>query len=304
MQWKFEELRKEPLLHFFIIALILFIAAEFLNKDNRFNQEYTLLINEDKIIEHLQFQKKTFNQTFARRYWQSLTQTEKFNLIDDYIREEILYREAINLGLQEHDQIIRRRLIQKLDYVTGGFSSKISITDEDLKNYFQLNQEKYRIEASITFTHVFFDARHYSKENLEETAKQTLDQLLKQSIPFEKSSLYGDRFLFHRNYVERTSQLVASHLGNTLAQNVFRLPLNTWSGPLESPYGLHLILVSDHKKSRLPSLSEAYPLILEDYRREKLEVNKKMKFKELLAEYRVEWDNSLPYVPMDTIYAK
>ncbi|XZZ64234.1 hypothetical protein ACJJIF_21960 (plasmid) [Microbulbifer sp. SSSA002] len=77
-------------------------------------------------------------------------------MIDDYIREEILYREAINLGLQEHDQIIRRRLIQKLDYVTGGFSSKISITDEDLKNYFKLNQEKYRIEASITFTHVFF----------------------------------------------------------------------------------------------------------------------------------------------------
>ncbi|WP_444916437.1 peptidyl-prolyl cis-trans isomerase [Microbulbifer sp. JMSA003] len=303
MQRKLEILKREPLVHFSIIALLLFVFAELLIEENGTNYEDTLLISEDILIEHLQFQKKTFNQSFVRRYWKGLTQPEKSNLINDYIKEEVLYREALNLGLQKHDQIIRRRLIQKLDYVNGGFSSNTDISEEDLENYFQLHREKYRIEASITFSHVFFDFRRHSTEKLEETVKQNLNHLIKQSVPFEESALYGDRFIFHRNYVDRTPRLVASHFGDDFAESIFQLPLNTWSGPFESPYGLHLILVSENKTSRLPSFREASPLVLEDYRRNKMEENKQLRIQELLAGYRIERDASIPYVPVDITYA-
>ncbi|WP_444898180.1 peptidyl-prolyl cis-trans isomerase [Microbulbifer sp. SSSA005] len=303
MQRKLEILKREPLVHFCIIALLLLVVAELLIEENGTNHEDTLLISEDILIEHLQFQKKTFNQSFARRYWEGLTQPEKSNLINDYIKEEVLYREALNLGLQKHDQIIRRRLIQKLDYVNGGFSSNTDISEEDLENYFQLHREKYRIEASITFTHVFFDFRRHSKEKLEKTVKQSFNHLIKQSVPFEESARYGDRFIFHRNYVDRTLRLVASHFGDDLADSIFQLPLNAWSGPFESPYGLHLILVSENKTSRLPSFREAAPLVLEDYRRNKMEENRQLKIQELLAGYRIERDASIPYVPMDITYA-
>ncbi|WP_444927073.1 peptidyl-prolyl cis-trans isomerase [Microbulbifer sp. TRSA002] len=303
MQRKLEILKREPLVHFSIVALVLFIVAELLIEENGTNYEETLLISEDILIEHLQFQKKTFDQNFARRYWEGLTQPEKSNLINDYIKEEVLYREALNLGLQKHDQIIRRRLIQKLDYVNGGFSSNTDISEEDLESYFQLHHEKYRIEASITFTHVFFDLRRHSKEKLEKTVKQSLNHLIKQSVPFEESALHGDRFIFHRNYVDRTLHLVASHFGDELAESIFQLPLNTWSGPFESPYGLHLILVSENKTSRLPSFREASPLVLEDYRRNKMEENKQLRIQELLTGYRIERDASIPYVPVDITYA-
>ncbi|WP_445360149.1 peptidyl-prolyl cis-trans isomerase [Microbulbifer sp. EKSA005] len=303
MQRKLEILKREPLVHFSIIALVLFVVAELLIEENGTNFEDTLLISEDILIEHLQFQKKTFNQSFARRYWEGLTQPEKSDLINDYIKEEVLYREALNLGLQKHDQIIRRRLIQKLDYVNGGFSSNTDISEEDLENYFQLYREKYRIEASITFTHVFFDFRRHSKEKLEKTVKQSLNHLIKQSVPFEESAFYGDRFIFHRNYADRTPHLVASHFGDDLAERIFQLPLNTWSGPFKSPYGLHLILVSENKTSRLPNFRETAPLVLEDYRRNKMEENRQLRIQELLAGYRIERDASIPYVPVDITYA-
>ncbi|GAB2884603.1 peptidylprolyl isomerase [Microbulbifer echini] len=305
MYWSFSRLGRDPLIHFLIIALLLFVGAELIEKKgDGSDQEHIILLNKDNLIEYIQYQKKTFNPIYSRRYWQNLTDIERANLIADYIQEEILYREAINLGLQENDQIIRRRLIQKLEYVTEGFFEDININEDNLEAYFRLHQEKYRIDASITFTHVFFDHKIHSKIKLKETAKRTLDHLLKKSEAFEKSSLYGDRFVFHRNYVERTPQLVASHFGDAFAKWAFQLPLNTWSGPFESPYGLHLVLAISNKSSRLPNFREAAPLVRADYRHEKMEEKKRRKIEELMNRYQVVWSSPMPNVSTEVTYAK
>ncbi|MCO1336429.1 peptidylprolyl isomerase [Microbulbifer sp. OS29] len=305
MGWSWRRLSREPLIHFLLIASALFGGAEMVRlKGDSLDQAHTLTLSEDLILEYIQYKKKTFNLGFAGAYWRGLSPAEKSSLIDDYIREEVLFREAIKLGLEKNDQIIRRRLIQKLDYVTRGFADDIDVSLEDLKTYFQQHQESYRLEPSITFTHVFFDARKHSSERINVLALQTLQHLSEKSEAFEKSSGYGDRFPFHRNYVERTPQLVASHLGGAIVEKVFKLPLNTWSGPFESPYGLHLVLVVKNIASRLPAFHDAAPMILEDYRRENMDRLSRKRLQELMARYQIEMDVSLLSVSPSLTYAK
>ncbi|GAA5442001.1 hypothetical protein Misp06_00162 [Microbulbifer sp. NBRC 101763] len=298
-------LGRDPLVHFLAIALFLFVGIELVDpKAGASDQTNILHLNEDLLIEYIQYQKKTFNPRFARTYWQSLAPSDRSDLIHDYIREEVLYREAMNLGLQDNDQIIRRRLIQKLEYVTDGFVGDINVSRQDLEQYFWLHQEEYRIEASVTFTHVFFDFRNQFNNSLEEVALQTLDHLLEKSVAFEKSAGYGDRFIFHRNYVARTRQLVASHMGEDMTRKIFQLPINTWSGPYQSPYGLHLVLVVENNPSRLPNFQEVAPLVLEDYRRQRMDDMRRRKIQELIAQYRVEWDLSIQDLSADFTYVK
>ncbi|MFA0810657.1 peptidyl-prolyl cis-trans isomerase [Microbulbifer epialgicus] len=287
------------------IALFLFVGVELVEPDaGASDQKNILHLNEDLLVEYIQYRKKTFNPDFAKTYWKGLAPSERSDLIHDYVREEVLYREAINLGLQDNDQIIRRRLIQKLEYVTEGFASDINVSQQDLEDYFRLHQEEYQIEASVTFTHVFFDFSSQLNSSLEETALQTLGYLLEKSVAFEKASEHGDRFIYHRNYVGRTRQLVASHMGADMAQKIFQLPMNTWSGPFESPYGLHLVLVVENNPSRLPNYQEVAPLVLEDYRRQKLDDMRHRKIQELIAQYRIELDPSMQNVPADFAYVK
>ncbi|WP_143731141.1 peptidyl-prolyl cis-trans isomerase [Microbulbifer sp. GL-2] len=305
MQWIWVAIKREPLIHFLLIALMLFGSAELLKlKGGSLDQEYTLTVSEDLLFKYIQYQKKTFSPGFARAYWQGLSSSEKAFLIDNYIHEEVLYREAISLGLEKNDQIIRRRLIQKLEYVTRGVAHEVDISQNALKNYFQHHQERYRLEASITFTHVFFDGRKHSAERMNVLALQTLENLRSKSEVFERSSGYGDRFPFHRNYVERTLQLVSSHMGEFLAQQVFTLPLNTWSGPFESPYGLHLVLVTKNTASRLPTFKEAAPMVVEDYRREKMDSASRQKLQKLIARYQIDWGVSVPDTSMSLTHAE
>jgi len=305
MQWSWKAIRREPLIHFLLISVVLFCGAELTNlKGGSPSQAYTLTVSESLLFKYIQYQKKTFSPGFARAYWQGLSPSEKAVLIDDYIREEVLYREAVSLGLEKSDQIIRRRLIQKLDYVTRGVAHEVDISQNELKNYFQLRQERYRLEASITFTHVFFDGRKHSAERMDVLALQTLEELRSKSEAFERSSGYGDRFPFHRNYVERTLQLVSSHMGEFLAQQVFTLPLNTWSGPFVSPYGQHLVLVTKNTASRLPTFKEAVPMVVQDYRREKMDSARRQKLQKLITRYKIDWEISVPDTSMSLTYAE
>ncbi|WHI50057.1 hypothetical protein P3339_16590 [Microbulbifer sp. MLAF003] len=148
-------LGRDPLVHFLAIALFLFVGIELVDpKAGASDQTNILHLNEDLLIEYIQYQ-KNIQPEVCQDLLAELGPSDRSDLIHDYIREEVLYREAMNLGLQDNDQIIRRRLIQKLEYVTDGFVGDINVSRQDLEQYFWLHQEEYRIEASVTFTHVF-----------------------------------------------------------------------------------------------------------------------------------------------------
>jgi PPIC-type PPIASE domain len=150
-------------------------------------------------------------------------------------------------------------LIQKLDYVTRGFVSDAGkISEVELEQFFVENKNNYLIDASITFTHVFFDSKKHGSESAMTQAQETLQHLNDKKVPFDKAPSYGDRFLFHRNYVDRTPKFVETHFGGELGKKVFDLPISNqqWHGPLLSNYGVHLVMAIKNQRSRSPELEE------------------------------------------------
>ena len=143
-------------------------------------------------MQYLQLRAKTFDQVEAVRALNAMSAEGRQQLVDDYIREEVLFREALALNLDNNDQLVRRRLVQKMEYVAQGFYDDIPVPAEaDLRAFYQQNLERYRKAPEITFTHVFIAAKEDEIADTKTAAVKLLEQLNRGRVPFENAPRYG-----------------------------------------------------------------------------------------------------------------
>ena len=261
---------REPLVHFLAAGVGLFVLFGIVNRDEPNDDPNVVIVDHDALLTFVQYRIKAFNPALAEKKLQSLSDEELERLIDDYVREEVLHREALALGLDEDDYVIRRRLVQKLEFITEGFAEASVEPDEAaLRRYFDAHKADYFVEPFVTFTHVFFETEDRPRDEVRAKARKKLAELNRQSTPFSDAPKHGDRFLYHVNYVERTPEYVSSHFGPTMAKAIFELEPNdfVWRGPFDSPYGVHLVLLITNEPGRDPELSEIEGRVREDWRR-------------------------------------
>ena len=152
----FSKLIKEPLFQFLLIAFVLLLAERLILGNSYNDDQYRIYVDDQVLQQYLQIRAKAFNQSEAKNALSKLSEDMRQQLVDDYIRDEVLFREALALNLDNNDQLIRRRLIQKMEYLSQGFYDDIPVpTEADLRQYYQKNPEIYRQPAEITFTHIF-----------------------------------------------------------------------------------------------------------------------------------------------------
>jgi len=263
-----KNLMRQPLVHFLLIGLALFLVYDFTGNNKRGSDELKIVVvDKDSLLEFMQYRSKAFNKKQFEQKLYNMSDEKLENMIDDYVREEVLYREALGLGLDKEDYVIRRRLVQKLDFINRGFvDSTMALTDTDIKNYFEENKERYYVEPYVTFTHVFFNNETHENDKARKLAENELGVLNGKNVPFTESMKYGERFLYHTNYVERTPGYVESHFGRDMAKFVFGLEPsdNTWHGPFESPYGYHLVKLTNREDGRYPEIDEIYGRVKQD----------------------------------------
>ena len=246
---------KEPLVHFFLLGLLIVVVFEFegspLEEDSK-----VITIDRDVLINHMQYRSKSFEyEKFALMLEQlSPKQTEK--LLEEFIREEVLFREAKSLNLGEEDYIIRQRMVQKVEYLLRAAEIKGSVQPEE---FYSLNKERYLIPRKITFTHIFFGKQERgSWAEAERSAKKLLTESLGTPPENGKEINSGDRFIFHKNYVEKSSEHVSSHFGKEFSDALFKSGLDKWEGPIKSAYGYHIVFVSNIFEEKLQNLEEIY----------------------------------------------
>jgi len=294
MKLSFRRLFKEPLVQFLAIGLVLFGGERVLNADSYADSHYKILVDDKVLIQFLQQQAKKFKPEQAIQALAAMDNSELKTLTDDYLRGEVLYREALALDLDRNDPIIRRRLMQKMDYLAQGFYDEIEpLTENDLTSFYEAHKEDYRQPASATFTHVFLsnDKRESAQSKAE--AESLLTVINNRRVPFEKAGRYGERFLYNRNYVNRDSQEIASHFGQLFEQKLFdlrpALPMTDaqWQGPLSSNYGWHLVLLTKKVKSFVPALAEISGVVLADAQRQQQSERKRLAVDALLAKYQI-----------------
>ncbi|UCE87591.1 MAG: peptidyl-prolyl cis-trans isomerase [Deltaproteobacteria bacterium] len=264
---------REPLVHFLLVGVALFAAFSLRSGagGSAAPEARTVVVDREALLEFIQYRSKAFEAGFARTKLSSLAPEELERLIEDYVREEVLHREALRLGLDADDYVIRRRLVQKLEFITRGFAeADTALDDAAVKAYFEANAQDYFVEPHVTFTHVFFDAERRGRPQARALAEATLVELNAEGVPFADAPGHGDRFPYHVNYVERTLDYVASHFGPELTRDVYALEPNAevWHGPFESPYGAHLVMVTRREAGRLPAIEEIRGRVVEDARRD------------------------------------
>lgn len=259
---------KQPLLHFLLIGAAFFLVFHLTVNNNYTDTDLkTVIVDKNSLVTFMQYRSKKFNQGEFESKLSNMPKEELNNLIEDYIREEVLYREALGLGMDKDDYLIRRRMVQKIEFINENFANNSqNITKEDVIDYFNNNLDDYKIEPNATFTHVYFSNDKNGKDEAKWLAENELNLLNEKNVPFSDSVKHGDRFLYHLNYVERTPEFIESHFGDQMAEKIFSLEPSdkNWYGPYESPYGYHLVMLSDKKDEEIPAVEEVYDSIVQD----------------------------------------
>jgi hypothetical protein len=281
---------KDPLLHFLVIGIGLFVLFEVVSGGEAGYDRKVIEVNNDTLLNFLQFRTRAFEPSMAAARMGALDDEQLENLIGEFVREEALHREALALGMDQNDYIIKQRLIQSIEFITAGFAQAgIKLSDEDVESYYLDNRENYAIEPFATFTHVFFSTELHGKEEAKAQALGKLDEMNEQQVPFHEAPGHGDRFLYATNYVEREPGFVASHFGPQMAEAVFELQPNeiVWQGPFESPYGFHVILLTRKDAGRIPELTEVVDIVRYDAERDAINAQKDKAIQGIVDTYEV-----------------
>lgn len=239
-----KRLLAEPLVHFLILGAALFgVYALIRSKPTTDSEQIVVTASR---IENL-------TTTFTRVWQRPPTARELKGLIDDYVKEEILSREAIKLKLDQDDTIVRRRLRQKMEFLAEDFAATREPTDAELATYLLEHADAFREPPRFTFRHIFLSDERGAR--LKSDADGLLAQL-KQDPALDPTSL-GDRFLGPAEFKGESLQGVASQLGGEFAEQLNGVAVGQWTGPVRSTYGAHLVLVTHRENGRQPTLAEA-----------------------------------------------
>jgi len=285
---------KDPLAHFLALGLGLFLLYAALNPGGRtVDDPKRIVVDRDGLLTFLQYRTKTFQPKLAAARLDAMPKEKLKRLIDDYVREEALHREALALGLGRNDYVIKRRMIQKIDFITQGFAEAvIKLSEDDIKAYYDAKKARYREQAYITFTHVFFDTERHKPDEAAALAKAKLAELKAGPVPFSDAPKHGARFPYGVNYVERTRNHVESHFGRQMTRALFELEPDdsAWHGPFLSPYGAHLVMVVGKKEARIPPLEEMRERVEADLTSKRRKEQSEKAIKAIVDSYRVEID--------------
>lgn len=264
---------KEPLVHFLLIGVGLFLAFHFANgpADDHTKRIVVSAEQVDQLVSR-----------FTRTWMRPPSREEMDGLIESYVRDEIYYREAVAIGLDQNDPTIKQRMRMKLEFMLEDLSQLDEVTDQNLIEFLRAHPDKFRLEPRITFRQVYIDPHKH--HDLSIYSKGLLSDLRNGAIPDE----LGDTTLLDHEYRHATRSDIVRLFGEGFADDVISVsPAGGWSGPYGSQYGVHLVMVTDSEKARLPDLSEIRDQVEREYLVIRRQGIKNQTYRELRGGYRV-----------------
>jgi hypothetical protein len=266
----------EPLLHFLLIGAAIFVLF-YQVADPETVADNRIVIAEADIDRMI---------TLYERKMQRLpTQQELKGLVDAEIREQILYREAMAMGLDEDDTIVRRRLAQKVEFMFNDIIDTADPTDAELQQFHDKNPDKFRESARTSFVHVYLNTDRRG-DNIETDAEQLLAALNTTDNPLDPANA-GDPFMFGYAFDNQSEHQVMGMFGRDFAESLATLTPGSWQGPVASGYGLHLVYVNDRTESWLPPLDEIRDSVLYELMAERRQQANKAFYQSLRERYQV-----------------
>ena len=278
MSGRVSRLIKEPLFHFLILGLSIYAGYAWLNPREAPESDQTIVVGPG---EHA-----WMRTSFEKRWNRPPTSEEMEGLVQEYVRETAFYREALAMGLDKDDTIVRRRLAQKLEFLVQDLIDVKPATDAELETYFSEHHADYRQPGLVTFTHVFVDPDKRGAETHKDAAKIRA-ALEKLEDPTSGARELGDPFMLQSYYPERTEADISKLFGSEFAEVLLGSSSGAWHGPIVSGYGLHLVYVQAKETFPQPELAAVRERVAEDWTTAKrAELNEEYR-KRLLEKYTI-----------------
>jgi hypothetical protein len=274
-------LAREPLLHFLLLGAALFALHRAVAGPGEVPRE--IVVGSGRI--------EALAQTFARTWQRPPTQGELDGLVADFVRDEVLYREAVALGLDRDDTVVRRRMRQKLEFLTES-SEAAAPTDAELAAHLAAHPDRFRRDDQLAFTQVFLDPTRRGAA-LPGDAAALLDALRTRpgSVDVEAA---GDSLLLEPRYVDASQRDVARHFGPAFAEALRARPAGAWFGPVESGYGLHLVRIDARTPGGLPELADVREAVARDFEAQRRQARLDARYEEIKRGYRIEIEAAAP----------
>lgn len=264
---------KEPLLHFLLLGGLLFFMYD-MNSDNTVSTKSIVISKAE--IKHL---KSLWTKTRQR----VPTQSELQVLIEHEIREKIMYKEALALGLDQGDSFVRRRLAQKMEFFSSDLADLAKPSEEELLQYMSTNKEMFKSPGKISFMQVYIDP---TKHELQTYAQTLLETLKSKGNEADISTLTDSR-MFKQIYTGESEYSLKKKFGETFVKELFALPVQTWQGPITSGYGEHLIFIDSVTPSQQEPLNLVRDKVVMEYKAQKRKEMDKVFYGNLRKSYDV-----------------
>jgi hypothetical protein len=276
MWLRIQQLWREPLLHFLLIGAALFLYYDIVGEGYSEAPAQRIHVTSGQVTQ--------LAANFQRSRMRQPTRDELDAMVDSHVREEIFYREAMAMGLDQNDPMVRRRMRMKLEFMLEDLSGQ-DASDDALSEFLQQDPDRFREEAKVSLQQVYVDPDR--RPDLQNDAMQLLEMLNDGGDP----EALGDRTLLPRTYQLTSQSIVARDFGDEFAREVVSLPTGDWSGPLYSPFGAHLVIVDARIDARLPELGEIRDEVLREYLAEKRAQQKNLAYEKLRDGYEVVVDS-------------
>jgi PPIC-type PPIASE domain len=269
-----QRILREPLLHFLLLGAGLFVLFGVVGGPAEERPD-RIVVSAAKV--------ENLAELFRRTWRRPPTQAELDGLIEDHVKEEILYREALALGLERDDIVIRRRLRQKMEFISEDVARPAEPTAAELRAFLAEHADRFREPSRISFAQVYLSPDRRGQDAWSDAERLLVALDTGRSDPAHS----GDPFLLEQDYRGLAAQDVERLFGGAFAAGIAELPVDRWSGPVESGYGLHLVLVRERTLPHLPDLAEVRDAVANEWRAVRQEEANRASYARLRAGYDV-----------------
>jgi hypothetical protein len=279
---------RDPLTHFVIAGVVLYAA---ISAAAPVDKPAPIIVDDANLLRFIQYRSKAFDEETARQLSAAFTPEERARIARDYIREEALYREAKSLNLDADDYVVRQRLVQKTEFLAEAMATWEPADKAAARDWHQAHASDYQVPASATLTHVFYSSETRAPEEAVRLARAALGQLNARGAGFNDAGDLGERFVFHRNYVDRTEDYVRSQLGDAIGDAVFGgAAFGAWRGPFLSEYGAHIVFVAKVAQAQTPPFEAVADAALADANEARRQAAIERSIAEIISKYPVVGD--------------
>lgn len=230
--------------------------------------------------------------TFERTWLRPPTAVELQKAFEYYVRSEVLYREALERGLDRNDPVVRMSLVGKITMLGAAQAQTTEPTDEELKAYFELRSERYRIPASLSLVQVYL-SRDRRADSIDRDAVQLLERLREDNPPPDALAELGDSIMLPNVATNVSEDELARTFGEQFRESVVSLPVGQWQGPVVSGFGLHLVRISRREESRIPEWVEVRKRVTTDLLYEGSQAAEDQFYAEVLPRYQVVYEDGV-----------